>query len=58
MADAHSVLFPRFSAARVATVLKDTPVVMVRLGVVFYDGDNVVPFGNHLFAAPISCLWG
>ena len=29
MADAHSVLFRRFSAARVTTALKDTPVVMV-----------------------------
>lgn len=29
MADTHSMLFPRFSAARVATALKDTPVVMV-----------------------------
>ena len=29
-----------------------------RLGVVLYDGDKAVPFGEHLFAAPISCLWG
>ena len=29
-----------------------------RLGVVFYDGGNTVPFGDHMFAAPISCLWG
>jgi predicted AAA+ superfamily ATPase len=28
-----------------------------RLGVVLYDGEALVPFGNHLFAAPISCLW-
>jgi len=40
MADAHTMLFPRFSAARVATALKDTPVVMV----------------NRLFAAPLSAL--
>ena len=26
-------------------------------GVVLYDGDQVVPFGNKLFAAPISSLW-
>ncbi|MCP3952447.1 MAG: ATP-binding protein [Desulfobacterales bacterium] len=26
-------------------------------GVVLYDGDSVVPFGNNLYAAPISCLW-
>jgi predicted AAA+ superfamily ATPase len=28
------------------------------LGVVLYDGDTTVPFGDRLFAAPISCLWG
>jgi hypothetical protein len=28
-----------------------------RMGAVFYDGDRTVPFGDHLFAAPISCLW-
>jgi len=26
-------------------------------GVVLYDGDQVVSFGNNLFAAPISSLW-
>jgi hypothetical protein len=29
-----------------------------KLGVVLYDGKNTVPFGDRLFAAPISCLWG
>jgi predicted AAA+ superfamily ATPase len=29
-----------------------------RLGVVLYDGEAVVPFGERLWAAPISCLWG
>jgi predicted AAA+ superfamily ATPase len=29
-----------------------------KLGVVLYDGETVVSFGNRLFAAPISCLWG
>lgn len=29
----------------------------LKLGVVLYDGTNVVPFGHRLFAAPISCLW-
>lgn len=29
-----------------------------RLGLVLYDGDQVVPFGPKLFAAPVSCLWG
>lgn len=26
-------------------------------GVVLYDGDSVVPFGNNLYAVPISSLW-
>ncbi|MGA9471709.1 MAG: DUF4143 domain-containing protein [Terriglobales bacterium] len=26
-------------------------------GVVLYDGNQVVPFGDRLAAAPISCLW-
>jgi len=29
-----------------------------RLGVVLYDGDKTVPFGERLFAAPLSSLWG
>ena len=29
-----------------------------KLGVVLYDGDATVPFGDRLFAAPVSCLWG
>jgi len=28
-----------------------------KLGVVLYDGAQIVPFGDRLFAAPISCLW-
>jgi predicted AAA+ superfamily ATPase len=28
-----------------------------RLGVVLYDGDHILPFGDNLRAAPISCLW-
>lgn len=28
-----------------------------KLGVVLYDGDKIVPFGERLFAAPLSCLW-
>jgi len=28
-----------------------------KLGVVLYDGDRTVPFGDRLLAAPISCLW-
>lgn len=30
----------------------------LRLGVVLYDGAQTVPFGDRLFAAPVSCLWG
>ena len=29
-----------------------------KLGVVLYDGERLVPFGDRLLAAPISCLWG
>jgi hypothetical protein len=28
------------------------------LGVVVYDGDTTVPFGDRLYAAPVSCVWG
>lgn len=28
------------------------------LGAVLYDGESTVSFGERLFAAPISCLWG
>ena len=28
-----------------------------KLGVVLHDGDTLVPFGDRLFAAPLSCLW-
>ena len=27
-------------------------------GVVLYDGADLVPFGDRLAAAPLSCLWG
>lgn len=29
-----------------------------KLGILLYDGEKVVPFGNRLIAAPLSCLWG
>lgn len=29
-----------------------------RLGVVLYDGQHTVPFGDRMFAAPISSLLG
>lgn len=28
-----------------------------RLGIVLYDADRIVPFGDNLYAAPLSCLW-
>jgi len=28
-----------------------------RAGMVLYDGDRVVGFGERLYAAPLSCLW-
>lgn len=30
----------------------------LKLGVVLYDGEGIVPFGERMFAAPISCAWG
>jgi uncharacterized protein len=29
-----------------------------KLGLVLYDGEQCVPFGNRLFAAPLSHVWG
>jgi uncharacterized protein len=29
-----------------------------RLGVILYDGARSLPFGERLYAAPLSCLWG
>jgi uncharacterized protein len=29
-----------------------------RLGIVLYDGESTVPFGDRLFTAPVGCLWG
>ena len=28
-----------------------------QLGIVLYDGEQAVPFGEGLVAAPLSCLW-
>lgn len=28
-----------------------------RLGIVLYDADRIVPFGEKLYAVPLSCLW-
>jgi len=63
-------LIDRFSAPRVRTAtvvtadfrgLRKLAVASreaFRLGVVLYDGERIVPFGERLFAAPISCVWG
>jgi len=29
-----------------------------KLGLVLYDSENTIPFGDNMFAAPISCIWG
>lgn len=29
----------------------------LRLGIVLYDGDRIVPFGEQKLAVPIACLW-
>jgi uncharacterized protein len=29
-----------------------------KLGLVLYDGERAVPFGERLFALPVSCVWG
>jgi len=29
-----------------------------KMGVVLYDGEKSIPFGDRLYAAPLSCLWG
>jgi predicted AAA+ superfamily ATPase len=38
--------------------LADAAGATLRLGVVLYDGAQTVPFGDRLFAAPVSCVWG
>jgi hypothetical protein len=30
----------------------------LKLGLVLYDGEHTVSFGNRMFAAPVSCVWG
>jgi hypothetical protein len=37
--------------------LADTCGDEFKLGLVLYDGERGVPFGDRLFAAPLSCLW-
>lgn len=37
--------------------LRDAAGEDFKLGVVLHDGENVFPFGNKLFSAPIASLW-
>lgn len=30
----------------------------LKLGLVLYDGEHTVSFGDRMFAAPVSCVWG
>jgi hypothetical protein len=38
--------------------LSETSGQNFKLGLVLYDSESIVPFGNKMFAVPISCLWG
>jgi uncharacterized protein len=29
-----------------------------KLGVVLYDGEQSLPFGERMYAPPVPCLWG
>lgn len=37
--------------------LADTCGKDFRLGIVLYDGEQVVRFGERMVAAPVACLW-
>lgn len=37
--------------------LKDTVPDRFAAGIVLYDGESLVPFGERLFAMPVRCLW-
>ena len=30
----------------------------LKLGLVLYDGEHTVSFGDRMYAAPVSCVWG
>jgi len=36
--------------------LKDACLEQFAAGIVFYDGDSIIPFGEKLFAVPTSVL--
>lgn len=38
--------------------LADATGDLLKLGIVLYDGEHTVPFGDRMFAAPVSCVWG
>jgi predicted AAA+ superfamily ATPase len=38
--------------------LADATGEALRLGLVLYDGEQTVPFGDRMMAAPMSCMWG
>lgn len=63
--DGHVVGIEVKSSATVSSVdfsglrkLADACGKRFTLGLVLYDHDTLVPFGERLFAAPISTLWG
>jgi hypothetical protein len=69
MDDSSSLLYKRFSAERLLSSVKARDFRglrklaaacgdMFRIGVVLYDGESMVPFGNRMFAAPISSMLG
>jgi predicted AAA+ superfamily ATPase len=38
--------------------LADATGTAFKLGVVLYDGELSLPFGERMYTAPVSCLWG
>jgi len=37
--------------------LRDAAGASFKCGVVLHDGEQIVPFDDRLFAAPVACLW-
>ncbi len=37
--------------------LRDAAGDAFKMGVVLHDGEQIVPFGDRLYAAPLACLW-
>ena len=38
--------------------LADLAGASFKMGVLLYDGDETMPLGNGIWAAPLSTLWG